>query len=313
MSRAFIGQPAARVVALLLMLALAVPASAVAARVLKKGAHGPRVAKVQRQLGIPADGIFGPGTKAAVKRFQRAHGLVADGVVGPATRAALRRAGGGRSSKQHRHRSSRGNKTPHRQDAIRALQRRLGITADGIFGPATATAVKRFQRRRGLVADGIVGPATWTALGQPNRTIVLRRKGSGRSGPGRSGGGRSGLPRVVRRVIRAGNRIATMPYRYGGGHANFPRDTGYDCSGSMSYALHGAGLLRSPLNSTGFMSWGRPGPGRYITIYANAGHSYMVVNGRRFDTSAMSSTGGSRWTSEMRSSSGYVVRHPPGL
>ena len=299
MSRARIRQPAARVAALLLLVALAFPASAAAARVLEKGDRGPRVAKIQRKLRIPADGIFGPGTKAAVIRFQRRHGLTPDGVVGPATFAALRRAAAGRRS--------RGSRGSHRRDVVRALQRALGISADGIFGPATAAAVRRFQRRRGLVADGIVGPATWAALGQPNRTIVLRRK---RGGPRRS---RAGVPRVVRRVIRAGNRIATMPYRYGGGHANFPRDTGYDCSGSMSYALHGGRLLRSPLDSTGFMSYGRPGPGRWITIYANAGHSYMVVNGRRFDTSAMSSTGGSRWTREMRSSDGYVVRHPPGL
>jgi peptidoglycan hydrolase-like protein with peptidoglycan-binding domain len=302
MSPSPIGQPTARIVALLLALALLAPAAAVAARVLKKGSHGPRVAQVQRKLGIRADGIFGPGTKAAVIRFQRRHGLTPDGVVGPATLAALRTKGSRRRG--HRARARAGNGS-HRQDTIRALQRRLGITADGIFGPATAAAVRRFQRRHGLVADGIVGPATWTALGQPNRTIVLRRRGRSRS--------RSGVPRLVRRVIRAGNRIATAPYRYGGGHANFPRDTGYDCSGSMSYALYGAGLLKSPLDSTGFMSYGRPGPGRWITIYANAGHSYMVVNGRRFDTSAMSSTGGSRWTSEMRSSSGYAVRHPPGL
>jgi hypothetical protein len=289
------------------MLALIAPASALAARVLKKGAHGPRVAEVQRQLGIPADGIFGSGTKAAVKRFQAAHGLSADGVVGPATFAALRRAAGRRSAKGSSPRQQDG--TSHREDAIRALQRALGISADGIFGPATSAAVKRLQRRRGLTADGIVGPATWAALGQPNRTIVLRRKVVKQAN-----GGRSGMPRVVQRVIKAGNRIATKPYRYGGGHALFPKDTGYDCSGSMSYALHGGRLVRStPLDSTGFMSYGRPGPGRWITIYANAGHSYMVVNGRRFDTSAMSSTRGSRWTSEMRSSSGYVVRHPPGL
>ncbi len=289
----------------MLMLALVAPASAVAARVLKKGAHGPRVAKVQRKLGIPADGIFGRGTKAAVQRFQTAHGLTADGVVGPATLAALRRAAGSSGSGS----SPRRGRTPHRQDAIRALQRALGIAADGVFGPATNAAVKRFQRRRGLAADGVVGPATWTALGQPGRTIVLRRKAAARTNAGRSG-----VPSVVRRVIEAGNRIATKPYRYGGGHASFPRDTGYDCSGSMSFALHGGRLVRStPLDSTGFMSYGRPGPGRWITIYANAGHSYMVVNGRRFDTSAMSSTGGSRWTSEMRSASGYTVRHPPGL
>ena len=82
----------------------------------------------------------------------------------------------------------------------------------------------------------------------------------------------------------------------------------------MSFALHGGRLVRStPLDSNpGFMSYGRPGPGRWITIYANAGHSYMVVNGRRFDTSAMSSTAAAA-TSEMRSASGYTVRHPPGL
>ena len=167
-----IPQPAARVVALMLMLALVAPAAAVAARVLKKGAHGPRMAKVQRKLGIPADGIFGRGTKAAVQRFQTANGLTADGVVGPATLAALRRAAGSSGSGS----SPRRGRTPHRQDAIRALQRALGIAADGVFGPATNAAVKRFQRRRGLAADGVVGPATWTALGQPGRTIVLRRR-----------------------------------------------------------------------------------------------------------------------------------------
>ncbi len=111
-------------------------------------------------------------------------------------------------------------------------------------------------------------------------------------------------------VIRAANRIASHPYKYGGGHGSF-RDSGYDCSGSVSYALHGGGLLRSPLDSGAFMSYGAPGRGRYITIYANPGHVYMVVNGRRFDTSARFETG-SRWTSTHRSPSGYVVRHPPG-
>jgi hypothetical protein len=102
-----------------------------------------------------------------------------------------------------------------------------------------------------------------------------------------------------------------MPYRFGGGHGTY-HDSGYDCSGSVSYALHYAGLLRTPLDSTGFESYGAPGPGRHVTIYANAGHAYMVVDHRRFDTSAISETG-SRWTSTHRSSSGYVVRHPPGL
>jgi hypothetical protein len=112
-------------------------------------------------------------------------------------------------------------------------------------------------------------------------------------------------------VIRAANEIARYPYKYGGGHGSF-RDSGYDCSGSVSYALHGAGLLRSPLDSTAFMRYGVAGRGRYITIYANPGHVYMVVNGRRYDTSARFETG-SRWTNTMRSSNGFVARHPPGL
>ncbi len=118
-------------------------------------------------------------------------------------------------------------------------------------------------------------------------------------------------PLAVRRVIAAGNRIARAPYSYGGGHGNWDSG-GYDCSGSVSYALHGGGLLGTALASGGFMSWGAPGPGRWITIYANPGHAFMVVAGRRFDTTGREQTG-SRWQSAMRDTSGYVARHPPGL
>lgn len=283
----------ARTLALLITALLMLPAAA-EARLLKKGAEGPRVAAIQRKLGIPADGIFGSGTKAAVQRFQRAHGLTADGVVGPATLAAL----------ANKTRRPAARAPSQRRASVRLLQRELGISADGIFGPATHAAVKRFQTRSGLAADGIVGPATWAALGRGDMTILLRRKGS-------SGDRRNALPKPVRRVISAGNRIATAPYLWGGGHGSW-KDSGYDCSGSLSYALHGGGLLDSPLNSTGFESWGEPGEGKWITIYANAGHAYMVIAGRRFDTTSRKLTG-NRWTNEMRSSSGYVARHPPGL
>jgi hypothetical protein len=114
----------------------------------------------------------------------------------------------------------------------------------------------------------------------------------------------------VRRVIAAGSRIAHMPYKYGGGHAHW-RDSGYDCSGSVSYALHGGGLLGRPLTSGDFMSWGAPGRGRWITVYATPGHVYMVVHGRRFDTTGRDASG-SRWQWAHRSSAGYAVRHPPG-
>ena len=110
---------------------------------------------------------------------------------------------------------------------------------------------------------------------------------------------------------RAANRIAGFPYRYGGGHRSF-HDSGYDCSGSVSYVLHGAGLLGRPRDSSELMSWGQPGRGRWITVYANAGHTFMVINGRRYDTTGRWDTG-SRWQRVDRSSAGYVVRHPAGL
>ena len=121
----------------------------------------------------------------------------------------------------------------------------------------------------------------------------------------------AGAPAAVAQVIAAGNAIATLPYIWGGGHGSF-QASGYDCSGSVSYALAAAGLLSSPLDSTGFESWGAPGPGRWITVYANADHAFMVVAGWRFDTVALAS-GGTRWSQSMAAADGFVVRHPPGL
>ena len=287
------GHARALLVACVAALALLAPAAVADAKPLKRGSHGPRVVKVQRWLGIGADGIFGPGTKRAVKRFQRSHGLTADGIVGPVTWRALH-------SRAHARTAS--HRSGSKRSAVVQLQRALGIGADGIFGPATQAAVKRFQRSHGLTADGIVGPATWSALGHSGRTIILKRRG------GHRGSRRNG---VVARVVAAANRIATKPYKYGGGHGRW-NDSGYDCSGSVSYALHGGGLLSMSLDSSGFMRWGAPGKGRRITIYANPGHAYMVIDGRRYDTTGRSETG-TRWQPRHRSSAGYVVRHPPGF
>jgi hypothetical protein len=281
-------------VALLLLAASASPA--LAERTLERGDRGTAVRKLQRLLHVRADGVFGPGTATALRRFQRARRMTADAVAGPATWRALKR------SRQTTRVTSRGAD-------VRTLQRRLGVAVDGVFGPGTARAVKRFQRRRGLAADGVVGPATWRALGLRSSRPVLRRSGGSRRSSGSSGGG---MPLRVRRAIHAGDRIAFKPYRLGGGHARFPEDSAYDCSGSISYVLYAASALSSPLDSGSFMSYGRPGRGRWITIYANRGHAFMTVNGRRFDTS-MRGAGGSRWSSQMRSTAGYVVRHPPGL
>ena len=121
----------------------------------------------------------------------------------------------------------------------------------------------------------------------------------------------AGAPAAVAQVIAAGNAIATLPYIYGGGHASFHAD-GYDCSGSVSYALAAAGLVSSPMTSGAFESWGEAGPGRWITVYANAGHVWMEVAGWRFDTVALSE-GGTRWSQGGGEYSGFVVRHPAGL
>lgn len=118
-------------------------------------------------------------------------------------------------------------------------------------------------------------------------------------------------PEAVKQIIEAGNGIARTPYKWGGGHGKW-QDTGYDCSGSVSFALAAAGLLSGPLASGPLMSWGEPGKGKWVTIWTNPTHVFLEVAGIRFDTSAQRITG-SRWINEGRSTAGFVARHPPGL
>ncbi len=120
----------------------------------------------------------------------------------------------------------------------------------------------------------------------------------------------AGAPLLVKQVIAAGNAIARTPYLWGGGHARL-YDTGYDCSGSLSFTFIHAGLLARPI-AHGWSIMGEPGPGRWISVYSNAGHVFMVVAGLRFDTSAIH-IAGSRWTERPRSTAGFTVRHLPGL
>jgi hypothetical protein len=130
----------------------------------------------------------------------------------------------------------------------------------------------------------------------------------------------AGAPKVVRDIIAAGNRIVEKPYRYGGGHGSF-EDSAYDCSGSVSYALHGGHLLDSPMDSSGLMHWGKSGTGKWVTVYANSGHAFMVVAGLRLDTGYRDDYGrkhgakpgsGPRW-GKPRPTSGYVARHPGSI
>jgi cell wall-associated NlpC family hydrolase len=118
-------------------------------------------------------------------------------------------------------------------------------------------------------------------------------------------------PQIVRDVINAANVIAKTPYLWGGGHGSWAA-SGYDCSGSVSFALAGAGLLDSPLTSGLLARWGAAGPGRWITIYANGGHVFMEVAGLRFDTGGIRGSG-TRWQATGRSTAGFVARHPEGL
>ena len=223
---------------------------------------------------------------------------------------------------------SLGDRVPLRQGMrgrdIKQLQQmisRIGIpvSIDGDYGRQTWAALRRIEKRgnrhidgtldagdldlvRRLAAQAPAAPAQPKELPPGSRAKVMRNGLA--AAP-------ADAPQVVKDIIAAGNEIASKPYVYGGGHGRW-KDSGYDCSGSVSYALHGAGLLKVSRDSTGFESFGSKGYGKWVTIYANGGHAWMMVAGLRFDTSGLSSAG-SRWQSAHRSIQGYVIRHPTGL
>ena len=213
---------------------------------------------------------------------------------------------------------------------VHVLQRylnRVGVrtTADGEFGPRTARSVRSWEadvRRR---VNGTVSRPDARTLKQQVRTGTrVAAPAPAPAPPAAPASGKATLnsdgtatapsdaPSQVKSVIAAANRIVGKPYKYGGGHAKW-EDTGYDCSGSESYALHGGGFVKAPLTSSDYESWGRAGKGAWITSFANSGHSYLVVAGLRFDTGWHGGGKGPRWSSEMRPSDGYVVKHPAGF
>jgi hypothetical protein len=170
----------------------------------------------------------------------------------------------------------------------------LALAATLMIGVAQASAN----------GGGVAAPGAKIAdTGKPGKAKLLK---SGKAIPP------SNAPARVRRAIAAANRIRKRPYVYGGGHASF-NSRGYDCSGAVSYALHAAGMLKSPMPSGPLMSWGQRGRGRWITVYANGGHAYAVIAGLRWDTSSggdsRSQGSGPRWRYTKRVPGGYARRH----
>ncbi|HEX8371732.1 MAG TPA: NlpC/P60 family protein [Chthoniobacterales bacterium] len=160
----------------------------------------------------------------------------------------------------------------------------------------TSLAIRSFL----LLALAALLPACSTSSG-PRGSISYRKANAP-----------ANAPAPVKQAIHAGNQLAGKPYKWGGGHGSF-EDSGYDCSGTVSYALGRAGLLSSPLNSQSFMNYGEKGKGKWITIYARKGHTFMVVAGMRLDTTSNRGNTGPGWRGSARSLSGFVARHPAGL
>jgi hypothetical protein len=181
-----------------------------------------------------------------------------------------------------------------------------------IAGVPAASAKKRTHHGTGgaVAVDAASGgaffsePAPTAAPLAPVGRAVL-------SADGRTAIAPADAPPAVKAAIAAANRIVGKPYRYGGGHARW-EDSGYDCSGTVSYALRGAKLLRGALPSGSLTSWGKRGRGDWITVYAHGGHTYAVIAGLRLDTSGPGERG-PRWRPQPRSSAGFVARHPFGL
>jgi hypothetical protein len=177
-----------------------------------------------------------------------------------------------------------------------------------LFAISLVCAVPAMAQTGGTGSPGSTTTSSTTTTTAPSGTAQLQSDGTAIPP--------ANAPRAVRKAIAAANKIHSRPYIWGGGHRSF-KSRGYDCSGAVSYVLHAAGLLRSPMASGPLMAWGAPGLGSWITVYANRTHAWMTVAGLRFDTSSagesLNQGSGPRWRANMRAATGYSTRFSPGL
>jgi hypothetical protein len=272
--------------------------------------EGADVTTLQKDLTVAgistlATGVFSEGTALHVETFQSRYHLKSDGVVGPATARKI-------------------NKIVavlNRQEAADTAVH----GAPGIGGGVALSGKATTPVSSTTPGPSSTSPTSSTSTPAPTPLPVSDSGGAGfvpppSSAPVEQATLSSGLavapgdaPLVISEVIAAANTIAFDPYIFGGGHASFD-SVGYDCSGSLSFALHGGGLVSSPIDSTQFESYGVPGPGRWITIWANGGHTYMRIAGLWYDTAGQSAANGNdRWSpTRISPRAGFVEVHPAG-
>ena len=327
-------------------------------RVPADGSFGPITEKMvrgfERRYKLPVDGIASTAfdqTLARVRKLDLAAvdtgrgtgggGLGAPPVASPPTTtvpttnptttigdptAPVKRDGGSQNlGERTLHKGMTGHDVKELQSYLTLAGFPTGI--DGGFGPATRHQVVLFQEANGLTANGVVTFAVAMAIRKTvSKTVTATGASTGGATATLNSDGTvtapAGAPEQVQRVITAANSIIDTPYIYGGGHGSF-KDRGYDCSGAVSFALHGGGLISSPEDSTQLEHYGQAGPGTDITVYSDPSHAFVVVDGLAFDTAHYGKTtpsgSGPRWLpaadalANLSDGGNYIERHPTGL
>ena len=277
----------------------------------------------------PVTGTFGSSTERSVSAFERQWQMKANGTVTRSVATELRSIVTGAASNG----GSSFAVTASTVDPVSAPTLAQGSTGkwvktlqadltfvgyptsiDGQFGASTKQSVNQFKAAHGYAADGVMGTQAWATLLQAVKQTEDTPTAKARLNPDGTVTAPAGAPQVIQTMIAAANQIATKPYCYAGGHGKW-QDSCYDCSGSVSFVLHAAGILSVSEDSTQLESYGSRGAGRWVTIWANAGHTYMEIAGLFFDTAAQSSNSlNDRWSkTNIENNGAFVVRHPTGL